>query len=106
PAHQDRRRASPRRPPCVSSVRWFRPRVSGAARVSPAQAALLLLAAFAAGPALSAGGRQAPEPFPLRPGTYWIYRGTVKWTPSGSAETRQEAVTWKMEVLRSLRTGP
>lgn len=46
--------------------------------------------------------------FPLSAGTYWIYRGTVKWTPatSTSIEVREELLNWKMEIVRSARVGP
>jgi hypothetical protein len=47
------------------------------------------------------------EPFPLRAGTYWIYKGVVKWTdstvPSGVGE---KVLSWKMEVVRRLTAGP
>ena len=41
--------------------------------------------------------------FPLQPGTYWIYRGLVKWQEGGGAA--EETVTWTMEVVRSMDVG-
>jgi len=38
--------------------------------------------------------------FPLKRGTYWVYRGTVKWTEVNSSDILEEEITWKMEVER------
>jgi hypothetical protein len=41
----------------------------------------------------------------MRPGTYWIYRGNVKWTEPNTANVRDQFLDWKVEVLRSMRVG-
>jgi len=38
--------------------------------------------------------------FPLKKGTYWIYRGPVKWTQINSSSVAEDEITWKMEVER------
>ena len=43
--------------------------------------------------------------FPLAKGTYWVYQGSLTWTPQGSNEVREETVTWKMEVLETFSHG-
>ena len=57
---------------------------------------------------MSAVGRTqsetAPAPFfPLKQGTYWIYQGDVRWTPSGSQEVNFAKLTWKMEIVEVFR---
>jgi hypothetical protein len=44
------------------------------------------------------------DPFPMSKGTYWIYRGTVRWFNGreGGATTK---VTWKTEVQKVIRRG-
>src|SRR5262245_28047692 len=42
---------------------------------------------------------RADQAFPMRPGTYWIYRGTVKWTEPNSADVREQVIDWKMEIV-------
>jgi hypothetical protein len=42
----------------------------------------------------------SPAYFPLQPGTYWVYRGSVKWTEG--REVREREMTWRMEVLKVL----
>ena len=37
--------------------------------------------------------------FPLAQGTYWVYEGTVRWTPSGSSQVLEKSVRWRMEVV-------
>jgi hypothetical protein len=46
----------------------------------------------------------AEHPFPMSPGTCWVYRGTVLWThdTNQSSETR---VTWKAEIKRVIQRG-
>jgi len=39
------------------------------------------------------------EPFSLRPGTYWVYSGTVKWAVANAAEPSEKRLDWKMEVM-------
>jgi|SRR6185295_14551220 len=43
------------------------------------------------------------EGFPLNPGTYWVYKGTVKWLDG--REKRESNVSWRMEVGRVERVG-
>jgi hypothetical protein len=39
----------------------------------------------------------AVDYFPLTPGTYWVYEGTVMWTVG--TEVKEEIITWRMEVI-------
>jgi hypothetical protein len=48
---------------------------------------------------------ETPEWFPLSKGTTWVYKGTRKWTQSGSGEVAEKPVTWKMQVLETLTRG-
>lgn len=43
--------------------------------------------------------------FPLLKGSAWIYQGTVKWTEPASGQVHEKRLTWKMEVVESLRRG-
>jgi hypothetical protein len=43
---------------------------------------------------------EAPQSFPLSPGTYWIYRGLVRSWVEGSSIGKVSDVTWKMSVTR------
>ncbi len=36
--------------------------------------------------------------FPLKKGSYWVYRGPVKWTKVNSSDVVEEEITWKMGV--------
>ena len=36
--------------------------------------------------------------FPLSPGNYWIFKGSVKWT-EGFDKTKEKEIEWKMEVV-------
>ncbi|MFB3897949.1 MAG: hypothetical protein ACE14V_16790 [bacterium] len=42
--------------------------------------------------------------FPLKKGSYWIYRGPTKWVKISDPENKvvQKTITWKMEVLDSV----
>jgi hypothetical protein len=41
--------------------------------------------------------------FPLTPGTYWIYRGVVRWFSSEKVAEAETAVKWKMEVEKCIQ---
>ena len=43
------------------------------------------------------------ELFPLRPGTYWIYKGVVRWYDGENDKPGSTDVTWKMSVLQVIR---
>jgi hypothetical protein len=43
------------------------------------------------------------EFFPFRPGTYWIYKGTVGWYDPATDKPVAAEVTWKMSVQRVIR---
>jgi len=45
---------------------------------------------------------ESPEWFPLSKGATWVYKGTRKWTQSGSGEVAEKPVTWTMQVLETL----
>jgi hypothetical protein len=53
--------------------------------------------AFSARPA-------AEHPFPMTPGTYWTYHGTVRWT-SDTNRTSETKLTWRMEIRRFVQHG-
>jgi hypothetical protein len=37
--------------------------------------------------------------YPLEKGSYWIYKGNIKWTPEGvDQKVRSQFITWKMTV--------
>lgn len=44
-----------------------------------------------------------PSQLPLVESSYWVYRGTVRWTEGGRVEQRE--MTWRMEVIASIRRG-
>lgn len=44
------------------------------------------------------------EGLPMRPGTYWIFRGNVKWAGPDN-NVREELLDWKVEVMRSALVG-
>lgn len=43
------------------------------------------------------------EFFPLHPGTYWVYKGTVSWHDDANDKPDTAEVTWKMSVQRVIR---
>jgi hypothetical protein len=52
---------------------------------------------------LAAGFGQAAETtkslFPLEKGSYWVYKGKIKWTPVGADQKiKSKRLTWKMTV--------
>ncbi len=53
--------------------------------------------------AVSAQTPQPPDPFPMAKGTYWVYKGPVKWTPVDSDEIQEQVMTWKMEITEVLQ---
>lgn len=64
----------------------------------PAMLALLL--------AWQTPSRNAPvDPFPLSKGTYWVYRGIVRYGIGGSDQTQEKAVTWRMDIEAILPLG-
>jgi hypothetical protein len=45
-----------------------------------------------------AGGKAASL-YPLKKGSYWIYKGTIKWTSEGAGQkVKSKSLTWKMNV--------
>jgi hypothetical protein len=43
------------------------------------------------------------EFFPMTPGTYWVYKGTVRWDEPESDKPGSAEVTWKMQVDKVIR---
>jgi hypothetical protein len=43
--------------------------------------------------------------FPSSPGTYWVYRGTVRWTHEGSNQVGEAPITWRTEIRRVIQHG-
>ena len=47
-----------------------------------------------------------PEhPFPSSPGTYWVYRGHVRWTKTGTDQVAEAPITWRTEIRRVIPHG-
>ena len=66
---------------------------------------LLLLVVIGVAPLSAMAEKPTYEGLSLRAGTYWIYRGVVKWTRMNSHEVREGVLSWKMDVVRSARVG-
>jgi hypothetical protein len=66
-------------------------------------AAFLLLGLFVAAAAAQTAAPSA-DPFPMSEGTYWIYRGTVRWTHDINRVSATK-VTWKTELRKVFRRG-
>lgn len=47
----------------------------------------------------------AENPLPMSPGTYWIYRGTVRWTHQNSDQVSDAPITWRTENRRLIQHG-
>lgn len=44
-------------------------------------------------------GDNTGSQYPLKKGSYWIYRGNIKWTPEGVGQKiKTKALTWKMSI--------
>ena len=63
-----------------------------------------LLAIAVAAAVLCAAGQadSSPDPFPLTEGTYWVYQGLVRYDKTGSRNSAQAHVNWRMEIVRVL----
>ena len=55
----------------------------------------------------SAAEYNAKSLFPLEKGSYWLYKGNIRWTPEGeNQKVKSKVITWKMtihEVFESAR---
>jgi hypothetical protein len=52
------------------------------------------------------GSQPAAEIFPMRTGTYWIYRGDVAWQGTGEgARVHRSRLDWKMEIVDGVQRG-
>ncbi len=71
-----------------SSVRWL---------------VVLLCCPFFLRPMPAGAGES--RPFPLSPGAWWVYEGTVKWTEAAD-QVKERVLSWKMEVVRVTESGP
>jgi hypothetical protein len=47
---------------------------------------------------------KAQEPFPMSEGTYWVYRGVVRWTHDIN-KVSKTSVEWKMQIRRLIHHG-
>ena len=66
-----------------------------------ARLVLVLVVAYFCGDVLTpATPRDAPQSFPLSPGTYWAYQGLVRSELEDSSVGKVTEVTWKMSVVR------
>ena len=64
---------------------------------------MVLLVVCGPGPQSAGQARHITgAPFPLVQGTYWVYEGTVRWTPAGSSEVLEKQVHLRMEVIETL----
>lgn len=45
------------------------------------------------------------HPFPVSPGTYWVYRGHVRWTQAGGNQVSEAQITWRTEIRRVIIHG-
>jgi hypothetical protein len=56
--------------------------------------------------AVGSGHRQQPieHPFPMTPGTFWVYQGTIQFTQS-NGQSSETAVTWRTEIKRVIQRG-
>jgi len=67
------------------------------------QRSILLVTVLLALAGLSERAQEKPgEDFPLTQGTYWVYRGFVRWTVANSSTVKLTRVTWKTEVIRTV----
>ncbi len=62
----------------------------------------VILAAACSWKGAAQSPEETPEWFPLSKGTTWVYKGTSKWTRTGSGEVAEKPVTWRMQVLETL----
>ncbi|HTW23090.1 MAG TPA: hypothetical protein VMD78_05795 [Candidatus Baltobacteraceae bacterium] len=70
--------------------------------MSPQRSFLLVTVLLAlAGVSARAQGKPGGD-FPLAQGTYWVYRGFVRWTVANSSTVKLTRVTWKTEVTRTI----
>ena len=65
----------------------------------------LIIVPLALGFGLPAGRVSTENPFPMSSGTYWIYRGTVRWTHEGSDQISDAPITWRTEIRRVIQHG-
>jgi hypothetical protein len=61
---------------------------------------VILIALFCAS---SSGFAQSV--FPMRKGTAWTYRGSVRWTIVGTSQVREKKLDWKVEVIDHASRG-
>jgi hypothetical protein len=45
------------------------------------------------------------DSFPTSEGTYWIYRGIVRWSHENAEQVSETKVEWKTQIRRSIRHG-
>ncbi len=64
---------------------------------------LLVSIASALFSASARGQDKLRDDFPLTPGTYWVYQGTVRYWVKGIENGKIAHVTWKTSVARAIR---
>ena len=52
--------------------------------------------------ASATGQSKTDEDFPLTPGTYWVYQGTVRYWVKGLENGKIAHVTWTTSVTRAI----
>lgn len=71
--------------------------------MSPRRAISLVTLALVLCAATTRGQNKTNEDFPLTPGTYWVYQGTVRYWVKGVENGKIAHVTWKTSVTRAIR---
>jgi hypothetical protein len=51
---------------------------------------------------LASAAAQSQDFFPLEKGTYWVYRGSVKWTSPENKVLGKAIENWKMEIAETI----
>src|SRR5579859_2400352 len=65
----------------------------------------LIIVPLALGIGLPAGRVPTESPFPMSSGTYWVYRGTVRWTHENGDQVSEATITWRTEIRRVIQHG-
>ena len=65
----------------------------------------LVLITLALGLCVPARRVPTENPFPLSLGTYWIYRGHVRWTHENSNQVSDARIAWRADIRRVIDHG-
>jgi hypothetical protein len=67
--------------------------------------AVLLLSLALNETSVEAHGKATKTLFPMSVGTYWTYKGFVRWTRENSSEVSQTRVVWKTQISGHVEQG-